>query len=71
MHPRPCLLVNTAEIELWPAWLLQARSNRDARTLARADYVLRRKRDGRYLAARLPEGLRPLVHRLARMADAH
>ena len=72
MPPRPRLLVNTAEIELWPAWLLQARSNRDARTLARADYVLRRKRDGRYLAARLPEGprlsptLQPLVHRLAR-----
>jgi len=66
MRTRPTLLVNTAEIELWPAWLLQARSNRDARTLARADYVLRRKRDGRYLAARLPEGLRPLVYRLAR-----
>lgn len=66
MHPRPQLLVNTTDIELWPSWLLRARGNRDARTLARADYVLRRKRDGCYLAARLPEGLQPLVHRLAR-----
>ena len=66
MRTRPTLLVNTADIELWPAWLLHARGSRDARLLARADYVLRRKRDGRYLAARLPEGLRPLVHRLGR-----
>src|SRR5688500_14225060 len=66
MRRRPTLLVNTADIELWPAWLLQARGSRDARILARADYLLRRKRDGRYLAARVPEGLQPLVHRLAR-----
>ena len=65
MRTRPRLLVNTAEIELWPAWLLWAKSNRDARTLARADYVLRRKRDGRYLAARVAGRLQPLVHRLA------
>ena len=51
MRTRPTLLVNTADIELWPAWLLHARGSRDARLLARADYVLRRKRDGRYLAA--------------------
>lgn len=59
-------LINTPAIELWPAHLLAARSNHDARVLARADWVLRRKEDGRYLAALLPEGLQPLVTRLPR-----
>lgn len=59
------MLINTAEIELWPGGLLRAHGNRDARALARARHVLRRKRDGRYLAAELPEGLLPLVPRLA------
>lgn len=63
LHAR---LLNTAEIELWPAGLLRARSNADARVLARTHAVLRRKRDGRYLAAALAEGLLPLVPRLAR-----
>jgi D-alanyl-D-alanine carboxypeptidase len=44
-------LINTAEIELWPATLLSARGNRDARLLSQSRTVLRRKRDGRYLAA--------------------
>ncbi|KRB06816.1 M15 family metallopeptidase [Lysobacter sp. Root690] len=60
------VLINTPEIELWPGGLLRARSNHDARALARARHVLRRKRDGRFLAADLPEGLLPLVHRLMR-----
>lgn len=60
------LLINTPQIELWPGGLLRARSNQDARALARARHVLRRKRDGRFLAADLPEGLLPLVHRLMR-----
>jgi len=54
-------LLNTAEVELWPAGLLRARSSADARALARASRVLRRKDDGRYLAAVLPEGLVGLV----------
>lgn len=58
------VLINTPEIELWPGGLLRARSNHDARALSRARRVLRRKRDGAYLAAELPEGLLPLVHRL-------
>lgn len=58
-------LLNTPEIELWPAWLLRARASGDARTLARATHVLRRKRDGGYLAAVLPEGLMPLQPRLS------
>ena len=54
-------LINTPRIELWPGGLLRARSNHDARALSRAGHVLRRKRDGRYLAADLPEGLLPLL----------
>lgn len=62
MRPLPRILRNTPAIELWPAWLLRARGNRDARVLARARHVLRRKRDGRYLAAVLPGGgLMPLA----------
>ena len=61
-------LLNSPEIELWPAWLLRARANVEARILSRASRVLRRKCDGRYLAAVLPEGLMPLVPRLAREA---
>lgn len=58
------LLINTPDIEIWPGGLLRARSNHDARALARARHVLRRKRDGQYLAADLPEGLLALVPRL-------
>jgi len=64
MRVRSHILINTPEIELWPGGLLRARSNGDARALSRARHVLRRKRDGRFLAADLPEGLLPLVHRL-------
>ena len=62
--PPGTLLVNTPEIELWPAALLRARSNHDARALSRANTVLRRKRDGRFLAADSRDGLLPLVPRL-------
>lgn len=64
--PLKSVLVNTAEIEVWPAALLRARSNRDARALSRSHHVLRRKRDGAYLAAELDEGLLPLVPNLRR-----
>ena len=65
MRNFPRLLLNTSDIELWPADLLRARGNADARVLAQADWLLRRKRDGRYLAAHLPQGVMPLVPRLA------
>lgn len=66
MRGQAQLLVNTPEVELWPGGLLHAHGNHDARALARARHVLRRKRDGRYLAAALPEGLLPLVPHLRR-----
>ena len=59
-------MVNTAEIEVWPSRLLRARSNHDARALSRARHVLRRKRDGAFLAAELDTGLLPLVPHLQR-----
>ncbi|MEO6155555.1 MAG: M15 family metallopeptidase [Thermomonas sp.] len=64
--PLKTLLVNTPAIEVWPATLLRARSNRDARALSRARHVLRRKRDGTYLAADLDVGLLPLIPNLQR-----
>ena len=68
MRPASHLLLNTPDIEIWPGGLLRARSNHDARALSRARHVLRRKRDGQYLAADLPEGLLALVPRLRREA---
>lgn len=64
--PPASLLVNTPEIELWPARLLRARSNHDARALSQARTLLRRKRDGRFLSADTEAGLLPLVPRLMR-----
>lgn len=64
MQPVPHDLINTTDIELWPAHLLRARSSRDARALARATRVLRRKGDGVLLAADQLGGLLPLVLRL-------
>ena len=66
--PLKATLRNTPEFEIWPAGLLRARSNADARILTRARHVLRRKRDGRYLAAELAQGLQPLVPNLHREA---
>lgn len=71
--PLKSRLLNTADIELWPANLLHARSNAHARLLAGARRVLRRKRDGAYLAAELADGLhalRPGLHREPGMAAA-
>lgn len=66
MRALPRYLVNTPAIELWPAGLCRARSNIDARRIAAATVVLRRKRDGRYLAAIGASGLCPLVPALWR-----
>lgn len=65
-RPLKTLLLNTAQIELWPADVLRARSNGDARILAGAHTVLRRKADGRYLAAVSLRGVHPLVTGLSR-----
>ena len=54
------ILLNTARVEAWPGGLLRARGNHDARELAGADHVLRRKRDGEYLAVVRAGMLQPL-----------
>lgn len=50
-------LLNTTDVEAWPACLLRARSNQDARLLANAAHVLRAKRGGGYVAVVSPDGL--------------
>jgi D-alanyl-D-alanine carboxypeptidase len=57
---QPQVLLNTPRVEVWPAGLLRARGNQDARLLSRATQVLRRKRDGAYLAVTLGGTLVPL-----------
>jgi D-alanyl-D-alanine carboxypeptidase len=51
MRIREQRLINTESVEAVPAWLARARSNAIARRLARCDWLLRRKSDGRFLAA--------------------
>jgi len=63
MQPRLRQLINTPEIEIWPAYLLPARSNAQARVLSTAWRVLRRKYDGRYFMAESAHGLIPLLRR--------
>lgn len=61
MRTLPRHLLNTPEIEAWPAHLVRARSNHVARILAGATHVLRRKSDGLFLAATADAGLVPLA----------
>ena len=72
-------LINGDALEALPAALARARSNADARALCGADWLIRRKRDGRFLALRsgdavteLRRGLldRELLHDLAELPAA-
>lgn len=67
-HPLTSRLFNTPAVEILPARLLRARGNADARVLSQARWLLRRKRDGRYLAAVLERGVMPLLPGLPREA---
>jgi D-alanyl-D-alanine carboxypeptidase len=58
--PAADVLLNTSRVEAWPGGLLRARGNQDARWLAGAAHVLRRKRDGCYLAVERDGVLQPL-----------
>lgn len=60
MRLREQRLINTETVEAIPAWLARARGNATARRLAQADWLLRRKSDGRFLAALDGESLQPL-----------
>jgi len=60
MSPHLRQLINTPTIEIWPAHLLRARGNVQARVLSTAHRVLQRKRDGVNLAAESASGWIPL-----------
>ena len=52
MHPSDWRLINGDALEAIPAQLARARGNATARALAGADWLLRRKSDGRFVAVR-------------------
>lgn len=76
MHPRASglidsRLINSESLEALPAALAKARGNATARALARADWLIRRKADGRFLAVRRGDTLIPLFRdALPRVLDA-
>ena len=71
MHPYDYRLINGDAFDAIPAQLARARGNATARALAGADWLLRRKADGRFLATRSGDVLRPLFRgALPRYADA-
>src|SRR4249920_503905 len=61
MHPVDWRLINGEFIEALPAALAKARGNATARALAGADWLLRRKSDGRFLALRRGDVVRELL----------
>lgn len=73
MRDGPRVLINFERIEAVPAHVLSGRDNATARALAGAEWVLRRKQDGRYLAvvkrsrivALLPGALQKELRRLS------
>jgi D-alanyl-D-alanine carboxypeptidase len=60
MRLREQRLINTEFVEAIPAWLARARGNVAARRLAQSDWLLRRKSDGRFLAAIDGDAVQPL-----------
>ena len=60
MHPADWRLINGDLFEALPARLGRARSNATARALAQADWLIRRKSDGRFLAVRRGDVAREL-----------
>lgn len=68
MRTRDWRLLNAESIEAVPAVLVRARSNAIARRMAHADWLIRRKRDGRFLALRCGDVLHPLHRNALRRA---
>src|SRR6478735_6125979 len=60
MHPSDWRLINGERLDAIPATLARARGNATARMLAGADWLLRRKSDGRFLAVRRGDALQAL-----------
>lgn len=64
MRPHELRLLNAESIEAVPATVARARSSRVARQLSRADWLIRRKCDGRFVAVRRGDVLYPLMGRV-------
>src|SRR6478735_6742755 len=60
MHPSDWRLINGERLDAIPATLARARGNATARALAGADWLLRRKSDGCFLAVRRGDALQSL-----------
>jgi D-alanyl-D-alanine carboxypeptidase len=60
MLPRDWRLLNSSTLEALPAALARGRGNATARALATAQWLIRRKSDGRFLAVRRGDVLYPL-----------
>src|SRR5689334_17763979 len=71
MHPSDYRLINGDALEALPAALARARGNSTARALAGADWLLRRKSDGRFLATRRGDLLRELFRGAIARRDEH
>lgn len=69
--PRDWRLINGEHFEALPAALARARANATARALSRADWLIRRKDDGRYLAAASRHAGRPRIEPLTPAARRH
>src|ERR671913_136307 len=79
MHPADWRLINGDNLEALPAALVRARANVVARRLAQSDWLVRRKSDGKFIAARSGDTLHPfqrgaltpaLVSELASLSEA-
>ena len=63
MHSSDWRLINGEDIEAIPAALARARGNATARALARSDWLIRQKSDGRFLALRRDDEITELRRR--------
>ena len=61
MHPADWRLINGENLEALPSALVRARGNAVARRLAQSDWLIRRKGDGRFIAARSGDTLHPFL----------
>lgn len=59
-NPSAHFLINGTAVDAVPATLYRAKSGADARLLARSQWLVRDKRDGRYLACMSGGGITPL-----------
>lgn len=69
-NPATHYLINGTAVDAVPAALYRAKASADARLLARSQWLVRDKRDGRYLACMSSAGLAPLRRLPRATADA-